>query len=245
MQNVKVYIRRPIYNNEILLPSHELAETNGQADQEPYRLVSNSHPLVLNQYDNSLELYGMLTFDPPITNGRKKHSIKVCLLGECEVKLHKYGVLKFEEKKDVLRILNVVLNETDAFPEPNSSGRIELPFALLHRAPDPLPITFASPSSRVSYRLIFKYITKDTSFTLQEISVPVTVIPPWAPGPPAVSSTDDGNRLVLDTSGEIQGSASIREESDTMWLRPRLLNNIVDRPVSPTYSEVDEGSFSG
>ncbi|KAJ3064105.1 hypothetical protein HDU99_004581, partial [Rhizoclosmatium hyalinum] len=85
------------------------------------------------------------------------------------------------------------------------------------------------------------------SSDIREVSVPVTVIPPWPAAQPPddtpLHASDDGHRVILDVDGEIQGSANVRFEEETNWIRPRILHNLVDNHIpTPAYSEVDEPS---
>ncbi|KAJ3122917.1 hypothetical protein HK100_011795, partial [Physocladia obscura] len=115
-----------------------------------------------------------------------------------------------------LHIYLVLVEDTDPVPPSDSPtiGVTSLPFAIYH-TPSPFPITFQSPSSEISYRMVFRFYTKHKSAGSDVFThiIPVNVIPAWSGAPPpalpALGEGDNGVRVVVDVDGSVQGSVKM------------------------------------
>ncbi|KAI8830002.1 hypothetical protein BJ741DRAFT_367605 [Chytriomyces cf. hyalinus JEL632] len=124
---------------------------------------------------------------------------------------------------------------------------------------DGLPITFTSPTASVTYAIRVKvsYTQPNTQFsTTSTYSAPVQVSPPWIAAPPPATPllgpNEDGTRMVVDIMGSYQGRANLvrtganrgahqsgglvsnrgsrdGETEESAYLRPRVLNNLIER----------------
>ncbi|KAJ3074180.1 hypothetical protein HDU98_011932 [Podochytrium sp. JEL0797] len=249
--NVVAYIRRPLYTGEStddinrLEPQEDVGE-----GVHPYRRVSNETPLNLDLHGGcSLEVYGVLIFDAPHKLTATSLYVGSTFTGIAETRWKGFGVLAYSETIHFLKY-NHVLTDSDGVPEPDNHGRITLPFKMFLRTRENMPISFSSPSASIRYTLNFKFINREKlSTSLHEYYIPVMIVPAWTGAPPPepapLAADDDGMRLVLDLEGGIQGNVSVKpvpSTADTTWLRPRILNNIVDPPgrnAIPAYTEVD------
>ncbi|ORY39508.1 hypothetical protein BCR33DRAFT_853300 [Rhizoclosmatium globosum] len=255
MQNVQVFFRRHLYPNEHVSHVEELPELDPDPHMLPYRRITKSQSLVLDQHGGcSFEVYGALRYDAP-SKPLKKQSIGLLLTGDSEVRFMS-GIFTLQSGKEVVRYKSAILAETDPSPQPDASGKIVLPFNIVFRTSQALPISFKSPSAKIKYRLSFKYICRDSVNTvIKEYTLPVTLTPAWTDAPPplpipppASETADDGTRIVLDLGGEIQGESSVLDADSptTVFIRPRVLNNIhtetlapILRNETPAYSEID------
>ncbi|KAJ3027842.1 UNVERIFIED_CONTAM: hypothetical protein HDU68_002987 [Siphonaria sp. JEL0065] len=227
-------LERPLFQGEI--DENRLPDLQSEY-AEPYRQITDSLPLVINCLHGGcpIEIYGMLVFKAKLLN-----NITIDLL--LNVKF-----LKFK---------SVILDQEDSLAD----GDISLPFAVIIRIGQQLPITFKSPSAEISYSLSFRFTQGDIFNTvLGQFTFRVHVGPSWVAAPPPempqLHSEDDGIRIVLDLEGDVQGNLSVlgNTNMEMPWLRPRALNNIVQEhsyvqtatpAASPAYSEVDENSFN-
>ncbi|KAJ3407259.1 hypothetical protein HDU80_009290 [Chytriomyces hyalinus] len=124
---------------------------------------------------------------------------------------------------------------------------------------DGLPITFTSPTASVTYAIRVKvsYTLPNTQFsTTSTYSAPIQVSPPWIAAPPPATPllgpNEDGIRMVVDSMGSYRGRANLvrtranreahesnrlvsnrgtlnGENEEAAYLRPRVLNNLIER----------------
>ncbi|KAJ3231464.1 hypothetical protein HDU81_003734 [Chytriomyces hyalinus] len=124
---------------------------------------------------------------------------------------------------------------------------------------DGLPITFTSSIASVTYSIRVKvsYTQPNTqSSTTSTYSAPIHVSPPWIAAPPPATPllgpNEDGIRMVVDSMGSYQGRANLvrlrtnreanesgglasnpgprnSETEEGAFLRPRVLNNLIER----------------
>ncbi|KAJ3208885.1 hypothetical protein HDU82_001793 [Entophlyctis luteolus] len=219
--------------------------------ERPYRLISDkSYPLVLDVHEGgNLQIYGILRFQLP-PNPPEKLAIELSIVGQTEVKWVDQFLFTYERPHTFLRTKDALLLESDPVPEPIDpvTRLVSLPFAIF-RTPSHFPISFTSPSSTISYKLVVRIRAKDKRFGYEasEISAPIKVVPPWAGAPPPAIPTlqegDNGVRVVVDVDGGVHGSVQMfgtaaassdciatshRErdaDEDSLWLRPRVLHD--------------------
>ncbi|KAJ3063423.1 hypothetical protein HDU98_000775 [Podochytrium sp. JEL0797] len=250
--HVLAYIRRPLYTGESLDDINRLEpQEDVGVGIHPYRRVSNEIPLNLDLHGGcSLEVYGVLIFDAPHKLTATSLYVGSTFTGVSETRWKGFGVLAYSETNQFSKHTHV-LTDSEVVPEPDKNGRITLPFKMFLRTRENLPISFSSPSASIKYTINFKFINREKlSTSLHEFWLPVVICPAWTAAPPPepapLAAGDDGIRVVLDLEGDIQGNVSVKPVpsiADTTWLRPRILNNIMDPPgrnATPAYTEVDQ-----
>ncbi|KAJ3243484.1 hypothetical protein HDU78_000434 [Chytriomyces hyalinus] len=150
----------------------------------------------------------------------------------------------------------------------NGSNHIHMPFSFFITTTadgDGLPITFKSATASVSYAIKAKIMYTQPGhhgLATETHSAPIQVHPPWiaAPPPPTplLGPSEDGTRLVVDSLGSYQGRANLVPSSsrvnnegldlnpacqsggnEDVYLRPRVLNNLIERKIAASLRSVD------
>ncbi|KAI8622590.1 hypothetical protein BC830DRAFT_1162865 [Chytriomyces sp. MP71] len=263
LRDARVYVRRPVAAGERegdgVLPD---AWAQGHAADatsdglEPYRRITEATPLLIDLHEGGVfHIYGifLLQLHPDVIYN--KLIAEVSLMGSAFTKFVGLGLLTFSEQHTFLKIRNLLHDESEPLTPTGESPFLVLPFAIPVRTARKIPVTFTSPSCKIQYQLRFK-VTARSSHNVRlesEIVSPVRVIPPqFGNVPPPelpLRPSDDGIRMVLDASGNLQGNVSVAghrddDENSIIWLRPRVLTTSpsyeIQRPISPAYSEFDD-----
>ncbi|KAJ3241912.1 hypothetical protein HDU78_001665 [Chytriomyces hyalinus] len=239
-------------------PTEQDADTPSDP-AEVYRRIDDLHPLhVAVHAGGTVNIYGMLLLTPRTDHLCTKVSIQVSFRGVSRT-LWTDGLVKRGQQRVFAEIQKDVLLETEPFPKSPTNTYIHMPFSFfISTTPegDCLPITFTSPTASVTYAIRVKvsYTQPNTQFsTTSTYSAPIHVSPPWIAAPPPATPllgpNEDGIRMVVDSMGSYQGRANVvrtranreshesgglvsnrgSENEEAAYLRPRVLNNLIER----------------
>ncbi|KAI9328607.1 hypothetical protein BDR26DRAFT_873732 [Obelidium mucronatum] len=242
--SVAVYVRRPLNSREdpngSRLPAELAASLPPNAPTEhEYRRISSDtdYNLTIDVGPGSVEyIYGLLVVQPVPHIDYSNASITVLFAGVSKTEWSE-GFIEQGQYKPFCEVENYILESheiLDTSPNPKLKA---LPFSITLRPRQDscgLPISFESPSCSIYYFLRFKFYFPGTYRFAEEVTVPVTVVPPWTGAPPPntphLGPQEDGFRVVLDSSGVVRGSLNLirgRSYHDTdLFLRPKVLSNL-------------------
>ncbi|KAI8622589.1 hypothetical protein BC830DRAFT_442820 [Chytriomyces sp. MP71] len=237
-QSIRVYVRRNSVPGErdsdvLLAPSLAPNVTVGATHDLPaYRRLGQRNPWTVELFKGSIfTTYGVILVEPLPNAKYENLTIDANIVGTCETSFLGFGWITFGDRVVFYRSAkNIVHQGSGELTRTSGSPFLVIPFAIHVRPGRVLPVSFSSGSVDISYSLNFKLACqmKAIGKCHQDVLFPLRVVHPWSNAlPPPLEShqDDDGERIIADVEGNIQGNVNIYHEPELMLLRPRVLSH--------------------